>query len=236
MDEIARNKYPEQTVNRILAASSKLFMRKGYDKTTMQDILDELKLSKGAIYHHFKSKEEILSVVIQHWAQNELDLMHTLVARIQGANGKEKLQNLLLEYFSGAAELYGPESKEFFRLQMQGKQLMMSGEFVTAGFTLWMQDIAPVYAKLIEEGIEDGSIHTGYPLETAEMLVMLLGQWAKPRAFDHSEQQNRQRLYALKDMLCKLGVDVFTDDIIEKLRTEYRRLYFGDDIETEIDR
>ena len=61
---MARNKYPEVTVERILDVSQRLFLEKGYDNTTIQDIVDELGgLSKGAIYHHFKSKEEIMDAV-----------------------------------------------------------------------------------------------------------------------------------------------------------------------------
>ena len=58
---MSRNKYPEVTVEKILDVSQRLFYEKGYEKTSIQDIVNELGgLSKGAIYHHFKSKEDIL--------------------------------------------------------------------------------------------------------------------------------------------------------------------------------
>ncbi len=61
---MARNKYPEITVEKILEVSQRLFMEKGYDNTTIQDIVNELGgLTKGAIYHHFKSKEEIIDAL-----------------------------------------------------------------------------------------------------------------------------------------------------------------------------
>ena len=46
---MARNKHPEQTVKLILDTASALFFQKGYDKTTLQDIIAATKLSKGAI-------------------------------------------------------------------------------------------------------------------------------------------------------------------------------------------
>lgn len=59
---IARNKHPEVTVDKVLEISKRLFLEKGYDNTTIQDIVDELGgLTKGAIYHHFKSKEDIMN-------------------------------------------------------------------------------------------------------------------------------------------------------------------------------
>ena len=61
---MARNKHPEETVNLILDVAFRLFMEKGYEHTSIQDIIDHLcGLSKGAIYHHFKSKEDILVAV-----------------------------------------------------------------------------------------------------------------------------------------------------------------------------
>ena len=52
---MARNAHPEVTRQRILDAAKKLFAQKGYERTTIQDILDELEdLSKGAIYHQIK--------------------------------------------------------------------------------------------------------------------------------------------------------------------------------------
>ena len=58
-----RNKYPEQTVEKILNAAAALFAEKGYAHTTLQDIIDATGLSKGAVYHHFQSKEEIAARV-----------------------------------------------------------------------------------------------------------------------------------------------------------------------------
>ena len=50
---MARNKHPEETVNLILETAARLFMEKGYEHTSIQDIINNLGgLSKGAIYHH----------------------------------------------------------------------------------------------------------------------------------------------------------------------------------------
>ena len=68
---MARNKYPEETVNKILDVSMQLFLEKGYEHTSIQDIVNHLGgLSKGAIYHHFKSKEDILDGVMNKLYQN----------------------------------------------------------------------------------------------------------------------------------------------------------------------
>ena len=88
---MARNKYPEVTEERILEAAQRLFLEKGYDNTTIQDIVDQLGgLTKGAVYHHFKSKEEILNAVSDRmFFQNN---PFEAVKRRKDLNGLEKLR------------------------------------------------------------------------------------------------------------------------------------------------
>ena len=91
---MARNKYPEVTVERILDVSQRLFLEKGYDNTTIQDIVDELGgLSKGAIYHHFKSKEEIMDAVGDRmfFANNPFEA----VRKRSDLNGLQKLREVV---------------------------------------------------------------------------------------------------------------------------------------------
>ena len=54
-----RNKYPEETVEKILDVSLKLFLEKGYENTTVLDIVDHLGgLTRGAFYHHSNRKKK----------------------------------------------------------------------------------------------------------------------------------------------------------------------------------
>jgi TetR/AcrR family transcriptional regulator, cholesterol catabolism regulator len=50
----------------ILRAAARLFQQQGYDATSMNDIAAALKLSKGGLYHHFQSKDEILFNLMSH--------------------------------------------------------------------------------------------------------------------------------------------------------------------------
>ena len=86
---MARNKHPEETVGRILDVASRLFLEKGYEHTSIQDIINNLGgLSKGAIYHHFKSKEEILIAVTDRMTA-ESNHMLAQIRDASGLNGRE---------------------------------------------------------------------------------------------------------------------------------------------------
>jgi TetR/AcrR family transcriptional regulator, cholesterol catabolism regulator len=50
----------------ILRTAARLFQQQGYDGTSMNDVAAALKLSKGGLYHHFQSKDEILFNLMSH--------------------------------------------------------------------------------------------------------------------------------------------------------------------------
>ncbi len=61
-------KTPAATDSRrdILRTAARLFQERGYEATSMQDVASALNLSKGALYHHFQSKDEILFEIMNH--------------------------------------------------------------------------------------------------------------------------------------------------------------------------
>lgn len=56
---------PKTTRDHIVEAADRLFYEKGYDHTSFADIAREVNISRGNFYHHFKTKDEILGVVIK---------------------------------------------------------------------------------------------------------------------------------------------------------------------------
>ena len=93
-DRVARNKYPEETVRLILDVATRLFAEKGYDRTSLQDIINETKLSKGAIYHHFASKEDILEAIFDRIGEENTAVL-AKVRDDKEVNGLEKLRKII---------------------------------------------------------------------------------------------------------------------------------------------
>ncbi|GAA6212387.1 TetR/AcrR family transcriptional regulator [Hyphomicrobiales bacterium 4NK60-0047b] len=56
----------QSTKERIVEAADDLFYKKGYEFTSFAHIADEVKISRGNFYHHFKTKDDILNAVISH--------------------------------------------------------------------------------------------------------------------------------------------------------------------------
>ena len=82
----------------ILRTAARLFQQQGYDATSMNDVAAALKLSKGGLYHHFQSKDEILFHIMSHAMEITEERVINVVRRIDGstaAGAEERLRTLI---------------------------------------------------------------------------------------------------------------------------------------------
>jgi TetR/AcrR family transcriptional regulator, cholesterol catabolism regulator len=70
----------------ILRTAARLFQQRGYDATSMNDVAAALKLSKGGLYHHFQSKDEILFHIMSHAMEITEERVINVVRRIDGTS------------------------------------------------------------------------------------------------------------------------------------------------------
>ncbi len=77
----------------ILRTAARLFQQRGYDATSMNDVAAALKLSKGGLYHHFQSKDEILFHIMSHAMDITEERVIKVVRRVEGA--QERLRTLI---------------------------------------------------------------------------------------------------------------------------------------------
>ena len=210
---MARNKHPEETVSRILDTAQKLFFEKGYEKTTIQDIINKLgNLSKGAIYHHFGSKEEIVDAVINRLFEDQESKVEDLI-NDKGMTGLEKLQKLFLLL------LNNPEQERVLRAI---PDIMHNPKVFTMQMMESMDHVAPqILEPIIRHGIEDGSIKTEYPKELAQVLVILCNIWMNPVVFTMDEEELQRRFLFIKDMMERMGIPVVSNEVLYKV--EYYR-------------
>ncbi len=199
---MARNKYPEETVNLILDTAQKLFIEKGYEHTTVQDIIDNLGgLTKGAIYHHFKSKEDILNAVTERlFRENTLSAKWNKIAKDENMNGAEKLKAMLYEAIVD-------EQEQTFRsmgIHFQNMPQMLSDLVLRS-----VNDIAPQALKpVLEQGIKDGSIKAPFAKELSEVISLLANVWFNPLVFPMTDDDLNKKCQLILGMMSMLGVDV----------------------------
>lgn len=207
---MARNKHPEETVQLILDTAYRLFMEKGYERTSIQDIIDQLGgLSKGAIYHHFKSKEDILIAVSDRMTAESNQMLAAIRDR-SDLCGKEKLKTIFKE------SINRPVQNDIFTVVPNfhnNPKLLFSLLHET------IEEVAPNYLlPIIKEGISDGSILTDYPEQLAEMILLVANVWMNPMIFDDSEEESYRKIMVFRQMMQGFGLDIIDSEMSERLQ------------------
>ena len=200
---MARNKYPEVTVEKILDVAQRLFLEKGYDNTTIQDIVEHLDgLSKGAVYHHFKSNEEIMDAVGDRMfaANNPFEK----VRKRSDLNGLQKLQEAIRLNQADEART---------SMTVQSIPLTRNPRLLVEMIESNRRVLTPYYQELLEEGNRDGSLHTEYAKEIAELMPLLTSLWLLPAVFPSDKEGMKKKFRFLGDMLEKMGVPLMDDSI-----------------------
>ena len=207
---MARNKHPEETVHLILDVAFRLFMEKGYEHTSIQDIIDRLGgLSKGAIYHHFKSKDDILIAVTERMtAQSNAMLAHIRDRR--DLNGREKLKTIFKE------SINRPVQNEIFTV---APNFHNNPRLIFSLLHDTIDQVAPNYIlPIIRQGIGDGSIETDYPEQLAELILLVANIWMNPMIFDSSVEASCRKFMVFAQMLQGFGLDIVDEEILERLQ------------------
>ena len=200
---MARNKYPEKSKELILEVSKKLFVEKGFDRTSIQDIINQLGgMTKGVIYHHFKSKMDILNAII---GVNDEKL---LTEEWIGNNGLEKLQYILVKSLS--------DYKKFSTLYTM-KISLKSPSILFEQYNVSYNFLIPKINEIIHLGIMDGSIKTNFPEETAEIIVMYFNLIIGLRITELTQQELIRKFEFIRNMLKVLNVPVISDEIFSDM-------------------
>ncbi len=211
---MARNKFPQRTVEKILDVSFRLFSEKGYEKTTIQDIVVELGMSKGAIYHHFKSKEEILDALSLRSFQRRLDVTPD-PAQMADINGLERIRRTLKSEFSD------PEKAEIDKMRCAIFQIPLAAAEILRNN---VHDNAPQMAKLIEEANADGSASVQDPQMCAELLFTLINLWTSPFINNNGKEMFLRRAKTTAQILDGLGLPIFDKEMMALIEQYYEKI------------
>ena len=200
---MARNKYPEETVKLILDVSTRLFSEKGYDDTSLQDIINETKLSKGAIYHHFSSKEDILKAIF-HRLGNENAEIFAKIRDDSRLSGIEKLRKIFQ-----TAVFHSNQSV----LLTVSPCLLNNPRFLAMQIEQIYELIAPQFVEpILTEGVKDGSINIENPHEIAEAIMILTNVWLNPLVKMTDTEGMKKRCDTFNTLLKGLGIDGLLDN------------------------
>ncbi|EEL45641.1 TetR family transcriptional regulator [Bacillus cereus Rock3-42] len=152
----------EERRKEILETAERLFLTKGYTKTTVNDILKEIGIAKGTFYHYFKSKEEVMDEIIMRIIKEDVAKAKVIVSN-PNIPVLEKLFRVLMEQSPKSGDVKDKMIEQFHQpnnAEMHQKSLVQS-----------IIHLSPVLTEILEQGIEEGIFSTSYPQETIELLL-----------------------------------------------------------------
>lgn len=186
-------KKPEERKSEIIDVACQLFLSKGYDSTTMKDVMRHLGIAKGTIYHYFSSKEELLEAVIDSVAEGEMMRLKELLDNIEGT-ALDRLEHLIL---SGSNQDADDEHKELLdhlhQTSNAGMHIRLLAKVVTKQ--------APLYAELFRLGCKEGIFITDHPLECAEFLLSGIQFLTDMGIYPWTEDQIERRWIAFPKLI-----------------------------------
>lgn len=212
-------KYDSQrTIETILEVSARLFLEKGFDRISVQDIANQAKISKGAIYHHFSSKEEIINAVMNMQARDIEDKLKTWLIEAGDVSAKEKLVYALKKNISEHENYSFEEIKNFAKNSK-------SADYIVAYMKLSVGKSAELLSEVIREGNLDSSLSTDFPDECAEVFLLLINIWCDPFIFKSDLNKVLKKLEFLKHAMKMLNVDILDDEIVAKMEAFFEKFY-----------
>lgn len=186
-------KEAEERKNEILDVAERLFVTKGFDNTSTNDILREIGIARGTLYYHFKSKTDILDAMIERISKQ-------LIERATDIFNKKDIPVLQrLTMMMMALNVDGSLGQEVME-QVHRPQNALLHQKMQDGL---LTGIIPLITELIEEGMEQGICQTDYPAEVAEM-TFLYAITAFDTLSNNSEEAKNKKIIAFINNLERL--------------------------------
>jgi AcrR family transcriptional regulator len=154
--------------NEILDAAQKLVYTTGYEQMSIQDILTEVRISKGAFYHYFDSKQALLEALIERMALQVLQILNPIV-QDEHLPAIDKLHRVFdvasrwktdrKEYLISMVNVWYADNNAVLRQKAQSAVLPL---------------IAPMITTIVDQGIREGVFHTSFPDQISGIIFSLL--------------------------------------------------------------
>jgi AcrR family transcriptional regulator len=189
-------KQPEERRNEIIHMARECFVSKGYDKTSVNDIIQRLNVAKGTFYHYFKSKDEIANAVIQQEIDASIPYL-TEIAEGDGIPAHDKFMGVV-RFISTAANVHYKDGLMIYLHHENNVSLHLKMKIQI------IRSYAPIVSIIIKQGVKEEVYHTHYPEQVAEFLLIGLHFMLDPSFFTSSREQFQSKINSLEEIYQKM--------------------------------
>jgi AcrR family transcriptional regulator len=161
-------KHPDIRRAELLDRASGLFLRHGYDNVSLNDLIADAGVSKGAFYHWFPSKDALIAALAERSAQEAFAVIEVALAQCSG-NALDRLNTVLQAGYDVNMKMGGPEQLAAMVAVLRPDNAHLYGRIVAVEQELFR----PLLTRLISDGVADGVFDTFDPEGVADMIYGL---------------------------------------------------------------
>lgn len=221
-------KHPELRRTELLDLAMTLFLERGYERVSLNDLIATSGMSKGAFYHYFSSKEALVSALAARSADQAFEALRPVFEE-QGKGALERLNSGLRAGYEVKMALGAPESIGAMASMMRPENQSLLRRISA----IWEDRFRPVLTEVIAQGVAEGVFDTFDPEGVGDMIQALAATMgtavqriiaapdARARALAIDAAVLRQRLYGIAtDRILGLPdgtIEVLDRDQIEAL-------------------
>ncbi|MFI7024460.1 TetR/AcrR family transcriptional regulator [Micromonospora sp. NPDC049900] len=160
---------PENTRRSLITSALELFERRGFDRTSVQEIADQARLTKGAFYHHFESKDDLL----RHIQEEYLEAQLAAIERIESGSDDPKVRvaELIRLSLTSVAE-YRAHVTIFYQ-----ERRYLTGDLF-AEVTRKRDRLEAAFAGMIQDGVARGVFRADVDPRIATFGLVGMCAWA----------------------------------------------------------
>ncbi len=157
-------KVPEERKQELIDTAERLFLEKGYEQTTVADIVREIEVAQGTFYYYFSSKEEILEAIIEKDITALEENVRQIMSR-EDANAAVKLNAVVNSIIGISAS-----RREIMDYLYEESNAVMHEKMERHT----IERLVPLMTSVVAEGTRAGIFDVQYPTESVEFLLATL--------------------------------------------------------------
>jgi len=158
-------KHPDIRRAELLDRASALFLRHGYENVSLNELIADAGVSKGAFYHWFPSKDALISALAERSAREGFALIEEALAQCRG-NALDRLNTVLQAGFDVKIKMGTPELLAAAVSLLRPDNAHLYGRIVAIGEDLFR----PLLTRLISEGVAEGIFDTFDPEGVGDLI------------------------------------------------------------------
>lgn len=161
-------KAPDERRSELMASAQHFFFTKGFDNTSINDIIKDVGVAKGTFYHYFDSKTAVMEAIVAELVEQAVDLMRT-ITEDDSLPVLEKWRRAL-QTVAKWKHARRDEMLEILKVMHSEGNIVFQHKITSET----IPTVAPEFTKIIAQGVQEGVFNTEYVEDAAEIMLSIM--------------------------------------------------------------